>query len=77
MAAIGDSEGSVTLVQLCKALYDDSNTVEKDQMNAIFEREGKREKNLDQAKRQLEKDKAKQPKDTSVEEAKKDEKMRA
>jgi len=35
-AAVGDSEGSVTMIQLCRSLYEDSGN-EKELMNAIFE----------------------------------------
>lgn len=76
MAAIGDSEGAVTLVQLCKSLYEEQPN-EKDLMTAIFEREGKREKNLEQAKKQMGNTKPKQAKDASVEEAKREEKSRS
>ena len=45
MAAIGDSEGTVTIMQLCKALYETTNK-EKEVMGTIFDREFRREKNL-------------------------------
>jgi dynein intermediate chain 2 len=48
--AIGDSEGTVTMMQLCESLYQ-GNKTEKDVMNQIFEREAKREKNLEVAKK--------------------------
>lgn len=48
-AAVGDSEGSVTMIQLCKSLYEDTGK-EKEEMQVIFEREFKWEKNLEQAK---------------------------
>jgi len=48
-AAVGDSEGSVTMIQLCKSLYEDTGK-EKEEMQAIFDREFKWEKNLEQAK---------------------------
>lgn len=45
MAAIGDSEGTVSIMQLCPALYETS-AREKEVMGQIFEREFRREKNL-------------------------------
>lgn len=45
MAAIGDSEGTVSIMQLCPALYE-TTPKEKDVMFQIFEREFRREKNL-------------------------------
>jgi dynein intermediate chain 2 len=45
MAAIGDSNGTVSMLSLCRVLYEaDKN--EKDHMQNIFERETLREKNL-------------------------------
>lgn len=56
MAAIGDSDGTVSMMSMCRTLYDHTlNPREKEIMGAIFERETKREKNLDTAKRQAEK----------------------
>mmetsp|Transcript_23194 Transcript_23194/g.30956 ORF Transcript_23194/g.30956 Transcript_23194/m.30956 type:complete len:195 (+) Transcript_23194:1291-1875(+) len=56
MAAIGDSDGTVSMMSMCRTLYDHTlNPKEKEIMGAIFERETKREKNLDTAKRQAEK----------------------
>ena len=46
MAAIGDSEGSITIIQLCEALYKEQPN-EKELMAQIFEREQTREKNLE------------------------------
>lgn len=74
MAAVGDSEGSVTMIQLCKPLYQEQAN-EKDLMQQIFEREGKREKNLEVAKRLAGTKKEKVTKDTTVEEAKRDQKL--
>jgi len=54
MAAIGDSDGTVSILNMCRTLWE-TNPKEKDIMSAIFERETKREKNLDTAKRQAEK----------------------
>lgn len=50
MVAIGDAEGTVSIMQLCKALYEPAPR-EKDEMNKIFDREFRREKTLDVAKR--------------------------
>ena len=50
LAAIGDAEGTVSILQLCKPLYEVQNK-EKDVMQQIFEREFRREKNLEIAKR--------------------------
>ena len=56
MAAIGDSDGTVSMMSMCRTLYDHTlNPREKEIMTNIFERETKREKNLDTAKRQAEK----------------------
>lgn len=55
MAAIGDSDGTVSMMSMCRTLYDHTlNPREKEIMGTIFERETKREKNLDTAKRQAE-----------------------
>lgn len=45
MAAIGDSEGTVTVMQLSKTLYE-TTSKEKEIMGQIFDREFRREKNL-------------------------------
>ena len=56
MAAIGDSDGTVSMMSMCRTLYDHTlNPKEKEIMGSIFEREFKREKNLDTAKKQAEK----------------------
>ena len=50
-AAIGDSDGTVSMMSLCRALWDPThNPKEMDPMGAIFERETLREKNLSTAK---------------------------
>ena len=70
MAAIGDAEGTVSMMQLCRSLYDQTlQPKEKEIMQTIFEREFRREKNLDVQKRQAE---LKKPpkKDTSLAEKK-------
>lgn len=55
-AAIGDSDGTVSMMSLCRALWDPTlNPKEKDHMGAIFERETLREKNLSTAKTLAEK----------------------
>jgi dynein intermediate chain 2 len=46
MAAIGDAEGTVSIMQLCKPLYE-TTLKEKEVMQTIFEREFRREKNLE------------------------------
>lgn len=52
MASIGDSDGTVHMMQLCRTLYDQTlQPKEKEIMQTIFEREFRREKNLDVAKR--------------------------
>lgn len=50
MVAIGDAEGTVSIMQLCKPLYEQA-PKEKDEMNKIFDREFRREKALDNAKK--------------------------
>ena len=53
MTAIGDADGTVSMMSLCRSLYDQTlQPKEKEIMASIFEREFKREKNLEQAKRQ-------------------------
>ena len=65
MAAIGDAEGTVYIMQLCKPLYDTTplrpqNTPkEKEIMQQVFEREARREKNLEIAKKLANDEKAK------------------
>jgi len=55
MAAIGDSDGTVSMMSLCRTLYDQTlQPKEKEIMQQIFEREYRREKNLEQAKKQAE-----------------------
>lgn len=46
MAAIGDAEGTVSIIQLCKPLYE-TTPKEKEVMQQIFDREFRREKNLE------------------------------
>lgn len=45
LVAVGDAEGTVTILQLCKPLYEPANR-EKEEMNKIFDREFRREKTL-------------------------------
>jgi dynein intermediate chain 2 len=55
MAAIGDSDGTVSMMSLCRALYDNTlQPKEKEVMQQIFEREFRREKNLEVAKKAAE-----------------------
>jgi hypothetical protein len=69
MAAIGDADGTVSMMSLCRSLYDQTlQPKEKEIMATIFEREFKREKNLEMAKRQAEKKPTK--KDNSLAEKK-------
>jgi dynein intermediate chain 2 len=56
LAAIGDSDGTVSLMNLSKALSEAAPS-EKDIMTSIFDREFRREKNLDNAKRNVGKEK--------------------
>ena len=56
MAAIGDSDGTVSMMSLCRPLWDQTlQPKEKEIMQTMFEREFRREKNLEVAKRQGEK----------------------
>ena len=53
MAAIGDSDGTVSMMSMCRTLYDVTlNPREKEIMGTIFDREYRREKNLENAKNQ-------------------------
>lgn len=63
MAAVGDSEGTVYILQLCPALYETSQK-EKEVMGQIFDREFRREKNLITSKK-LGKDVGAKAKDAS------------
>jgi len=55
MAAVGDSDGTVSMMSLCRALWDHTlQPKEKEVMQQIFEREFRREKNLDVAKKAAE-----------------------
>ena len=55
MAAIGDADGTVSMMSLCRPLYDQTlQPKEKEIMATIFDREFRREKNLELAKRQSE-----------------------
>lgn len=53
MAAIGDSDGTVHMMSLCKALVEQT-AKEKETMGPLFDREFRREKNLEVARRQNE-----------------------
>ena len=49
--AVGSHDGSVTVLELCKSLYESSNlNAEKSAMSQLFERETNREKTLQAAK---------------------------
>ena len=61
MAAIGDAEGTVSIMQLCKPLFEPT-AREKEAMQQIFERESKREKSLELAKKQATDGKPSKPK---------------
>ena len=50
MAAIGDAEGTVAIMKLCPPLYE-TTPKEKETMFTIFEREMRREKNLENQKK--------------------------
>jgi hypothetical protein len=50
MAAIGDAEGTVAIMKLCPPLYE-TTPKEKETMWIIFEREMRREKNLENQKK--------------------------
>ena len=52
--AVGDAEGTVSLMKLCPSLVDTTNK-EKEVMQTIFEREFRREKNLEIMKRDAQK----------------------
>lgn len=55
MAAIGDTDGNVSIMSLCRSLYDQTlQPKEKEMMLTIFDREFRREKNLENAKKQAE-----------------------
>merc|ERR1711959_498090 len=50
MAAIGDAEGTVSVMKLCKPLYEKA-PGEKDVMIQVFDREFRRERTLELAKK--------------------------
>jgi dynein intermediate chain 2, axonemal len=54
LAAIGDSDGTVSMMSMCRTLYEPAAN-EKEVMGSIFDRELRREKTLDQAKRKADK----------------------
>jgi len=56
LAAIGDSDGTVSMLSLCKSLVQ-GDPREKEIMQTVFEREFRREKNLEVAKRLADKTK--------------------
>eukprot|EP00921_Rhytidocystis_pertsovi_P005906 GHVQ01010093.1.p1 GENE.GHVQ01010093.1~~GHVQ01010093.1.p1 ORF type:complete len:180 (-),score=19.32 GHVQ01010093.1:191-730(-) len=53
LCAVGDTEGTVTILRLCDELYVPHPT-EKNAIGQMFDRETRREKNLEQWKRQSE-----------------------
>ena len=60
MAAIGDAEGTTHILNLCPTLYDHTlQPKEREVMLTIFDREFRREKTIDVAKRMAGKDKPK------------------
>lgn len=59
LAAIGDAEGTVYIMELCKSLYE-STPKEKEQMAIVFDTEARREKNLEIAKKLANDEKNKQ-----------------
>lgn len=50
MAAIGDAEGTISILSLCKPLYE-TTLKEKETMQSIFDREYRREKQLENQRR--------------------------
>jgi dynein intermediate chain 2 len=69
---IGDASGSVTLLQLCKSLWEPQpKGVEEGALKIMFEREGSREKTLLQQKKMLETRRAKELKKEVKKEVKK------
>ena len=69
---IGDSSGSVTLLQLCKSLWEPMpKGVEDGSLKVMFEREGSREKTLQQQKKRIATLKAKEAKKEAKKEIKK------
>jgi len=50
MAAIGDAEGTISIMSLCKPLYE-TTVKEKEVMQSIFDREYRREKQLENQRR--------------------------
>jgi dynein intermediate chain 2 len=76
MAAIGDAEGTISIMNLCKPLYD-TTIKEKEVMQSIFDREYRREKQLENQRRLESQAKAPAKKAVDPEKAKreKEEKM--
>ena len=50
LVAIGDAEGTIAIMQLCKSLYE-TTAKEKEVMGQIFDREFRREKTLEITKK--------------------------
>lgn len=70
LLGVGDSEGIITIMQLCDSLYKPETPQEKDIIEASFLRETAREKNLDNNRRNY-----KAPKQEQLDEGE-DEEMR-
>lgn len=65
IAAIGDEDGTVTILELCESLYTMQKN-ERDVMNEIFNREMVKEKNLEALRRYQEMEKKRIPKDMTA-----------
>ena len=65
VAAIGDEDGTVTILELCESLYTMQKN-ERDIMTDIFTREMTKEKNLEALRRLQEMEKKRVPKDTAA-----------
>lgn len=73
LVAIGDQDGTVTLLELCESLYTLQKN-ERDIMGEIFNREMIKEKNLEAIRKLQELDKKKVPKDQTAARKKAEEK---
>jgi dynein intermediate chain 2 len=73
LVAIGDQDGTVTLLELCESLYTLQKN-ERDIMGEIFNREMIKEKNLEAIRKLQELDKKKVPKDQTLTKKKAEEK---
>lgn len=68
MIAVGDAEGTVSLMKLCKPLYE-TTAKEKETMNQIFDREFRREKSLEIANKKAKDDQNKKQGDNKADDA--------